>query len=225
MLIQAEQSGGGRAGGPAGAANWGDLVFVIYPNLQTGRQACAEFKDHLEQTGRGRVAVKIAPAVCTVMGESLGEAEDKLAALNALSKPVSGLASLFKVLNVDFASKGHDEPFTIEEMAGISAIQAFRDRVVKMNGHANPTPHKFVVHTQRGTLVELPVFCDTASQGADQMQEWNGTACDGFIVASHAPGAYEDVVRPVVPELQRRGVFRTGYEGRTLRENLGSLVP
>ena len=152
------------------------------------------------------------------MGESLGEAEDKLSALNALSKPVSGLASLF-------ASKGHDEPFTIEEMAGISAIQAFRDRVVKMNGHANPTPHELVVNTQRGTLVELPVFCGTASQGADQMQEWNGTACDGFIVASHAPGAYEDVVRPVVPELQRRGVFRTGYEGRTLRENLGSLVP
>ena len=221
VLIQAGQSGRGRQF----AAKWGDLVFVIYPNLAMGRQAYADFKDHLEQTGRGRDTVKIAPAVYIVVGESSGEAQDKLAALNALSKPIDGLVLLSEVLNFDFASKGYDEPFTTEEMAGISGIQAFRDRVVKMSGHANPTPRDFVVHTQRGTLAEFPVFCGTASQVADQMLEWHGTACDGFVIAaSHAPGAYEDFVRLVVPELQRRGAFRTEYEGRTLRENLGSPV-
>ncbi len=217
VLIQAGQSGRGRQF----AAKWGDLVFVIYPNLAIGRQSYAEFKDHLEQTGRGRDAVKIAPAVYTVVGESAGEAQDKLAALNALSKPIDGLVLLSEVLNFDFASKDYDEPFSTEEMAGISGIQAFRDRVVKLSGHTNPTPRDFVQFTLRGTLAEFPVFCGNATQVADQMQEWHGTACDGFVVAaSHAPGAYEDFVRLVVPELQRRGAFRTEYEGRTLRENL-----
>lgn len=61
---------------------------------------------------------------------------------------------------------------------------------------------------------------------ADQMEEWFGTACDGFVLAaSHVPGAYEDFGRLVVPELQRRGLFQTEYVGATLRENLGIVLP
>jgi alkanesulfonate monooxygenase SsuD/methylene tetrahydromethanopterin reductase-like flavin-dependent oxidoreductase (luciferase family) len=62
---------------------------------------------------------------------------------------------------------------------------------------------------------------------ADQMEEWfDGGACDGFVIAAtHSPGAYEDVVRLVVPELQRRGVFRDRYTGSTLRERLGLSRP
>ena len=63
-------------------------------------------------------------------------------------------------------------------------------------------------------------------QIADQMEEWFNTACDGFVLAgSYAPGAYEDFVRLVVPELRRRGLFRQGDEGATLRENLGIHKP
>jgi hypothetical protein len=54
------------------------------------------------------------------------------------------------------------------------------------------------------------------------MEEWFTTACDGFVIAAtHMPGTYEDFVRLVVPELQRRGLFQTEYAGSTLRENLG----
>lgn len=61
---------------------------------------------------------------------------------------------------------------------------------------------------------------------ADQMEEWFGTACDGFVIAAaQAPGSYEDFVRLVVPELQRRRLFRRDYEGKTLRENLGIARP
>jgi hypothetical protein len=58
---------------------------------------------------------------------------------------------------------------------------------------------------------------------ADAMQEWfEAAACDGFnITPATLPGGGEDFVELVVPELQRRGLFRTDYEGRTLRENLG----
>ena len=62
---------------------------------------------------------------------------------------------------------------------------------------------------------------------ADRLEQWLvERACDGFVVsATHVPGAYEDFVRFVVPELQRRGLFRKDYTGTTLRENLGIPVP
>ena len=218
MLIQAGQSGRGRQF----AAKWGDLVFVIYPTLAMGQANYAAFKAHLEEAGRPRDAVTIAPAIYTVVGESQAEAEDKRAALDALAKPIDGLVLLSEVLNFDFASKGYDESFTTEEMDGISGIQAIRNLVVRLSGRANPTPRDFVQFTRRGTMAEFPVFAGTASAIADQMEAWHGTACDGFVIAgSHVPAGYEDFVRKVVPELQRRGVFRTEYQGRTLRENLG----
>jgi alkanesulfonate monooxygenase SsuD/methylene tetrahydromethanopterin reductase-like flavin-dependent oxidoreductase (luciferase family) len=63
----------------------------------------------------------------------------------------------------------------------------------------------------------------TGPEVADQMEEWmEAEACDGFVIAAtHCPGAYEDVVRLVVPELQQRGVFRDRYTGETLRDTLG----
>ena len=63
----------------------------------------------------------------------------------------------------------------------------------------------------------------TAADVADHLEEWfTSEACDGFVIsATHMPGAYEDFVRLVVPELQRRGLFQREYRGATLRENLG----
>jgi FMN-dependent oxidoreductase (nitrilotriacetate monooxygenase family) len=222
VLIQAGQSGRGRAF----AAKWSDLVFVIYPNLEFGRRAYGEFKGLLDSIGRGRDSAKVAAAVYVVVGETQAEAEDKRAAIDALVKPIDGLVLLSEVLNFDFSKKGYDEPFSTEEMDSISGIQAFRDRVVALSGRANPTPRDFVEHTRRGTLDEFPVFTGSPTQVADQMEAWFGTACDGFVVAaSHAPGAYEDFVRLVVPELQRRGLYRTEHQGATLRENLGLARP
>ena len=218
VLIQAGQSGRGRAF----AAKWGDLVFVIYPNLKVGQKSYADFKDHLEKTGRGRDAVKLAPAVYAVVGETQMEAEDKRAAIDKLVKPIDGLVLLSEVLNFDFSKKGYDEPFTTEEMDGISGLQAFRDRVVMLSGRANPSTRDFVEFTRRGTLDEFPVFVGSPKKIADEMEEWFGTACDGFVLAAtHVPSSYDDFVRLVVPELQRRGLFRTDFQGSTLRDNLG----
>jgi len=222
VIIQAGQSGRGRSF----AAKWSDLVFVIYPNLQVGKKSYAEFKDALEAVGRPRDSVRIAPAVYTVVGETQAQAEDKRAVIDALVKPIDGLVLLSEVLNFDFATKGYDEPFSAEEMDAINGIQAFRDRVVTLSGRANPTPRDFVEYTRRGTLDEFPVFMGSPGQVADQMEEWFGAACDGFVIAaSHAPGSYEDFARLVVPELQRRGLFQTEYAGSTLRENLGLPRP
>jgi alkanesulfonate monooxygenase SsuD/methylene tetrahydromethanopterin reductase-like flavin-dependent oxidoreductase (luciferase family) len=62
---------------------------------------------------------------------------------------------------------------------------------------------------------------------ADTIEEWTeARAADGFnIIPSHLPAGIDDFVELVVPELQRRGLYRTDYEGRTLRENLGLRAP
>src|SRR5690606_27885488 len=77
ILIQAGQSGRGKQF----AAKWGDLVFVIYPNLAIGRESYADFKDYLDQIGRGRDSVNVLPAIYCISGETDAEAEDKRAAL------------------------------------------------------------------------------------------------------------------------------------------------
>ncbi len=84
----------------------------------------------------------------------------------------------------------------------------------------------FVEASGRGQLNDGPVFCGTPKQVADEMEEWFKTACDGFVLsATKIPGTYEDIARLVVPELQRRGLFRTEYPGTTLRDTLGLPRP
>ena len=134
---------------------------------------------------------------------------------------------LSEVLNFDFASLGMDEPFSDQNLASISGLQAIRDRVMRASGKANPTVRDFIQHSGRGTLREMPVFVGTPAEVADGLEEWfTGGACDGFVLAAtHMPGAYEDFVRLVVPELQRRGLFHREYAGATLRESLGLTRP
>ena len=220
VIIQAGQSGRGKAF----ASRWGELIFVIYPNLQVAKKNYADLKQALAAKGRD---VAIAPAIYPVAAETQAEAEDKFATVNALARPEDSLTLLSEVLNFDFASKPMDEPFDAEELKSISGLQAIRDRVVQLSGKSNPTVRDFVEYSGRGTLKELPTFVGSATVVADKLEEWFvGGACDGFVVsATHVPGTYEDFVRLVVPELQRRGLFRSEYQGDTLRENLGLPRP
>ena len=101
-----------------------------------------------------------------------------------------------------------------------------RDRVIAASGKTNPSVKDFVEFSGRGTVKEGPNFVGTPVQIADQMEAWFGSACDGFVIqALYTPGGYEDFVRMVVPELQRRGLFRKEYEGSTLRDHLGLKRP
>ncbi len=219
VLIQAGQSGRGQSF----AARWSDLVFVIYQNMDIAKRGYRTFKDHVAASGRDPATVRICPAVYCIVGETEAAAQEKRALIDSLAKPVDGLSLLSEALNYDFASKGLDEAFTDAELAGIKGLQVVRDRVVAASGKRNPTLRDFVEISGRGTIREFPVFCGAPKQVADQMQAWvEGDACDGFVLAAtHMPGSYEEFVRLVVPELQRRGVFRKEYQGTTLRDNLG----
>jgi FMN-dependent oxidoreductase (nitrilotriacetate monooxygenase family) len=219
VVIQAGQSGRGRRF----AARWGELIFVIQPNRESAQKSYREFKDEVARTGRDPALVRITPAVYCVVGETKAMAEDKAAYIAGLAHPLDALVLLSEVLNYDFARRGLDEPFSDEELKAIGGLQALRDRVVRVSGKTNPTTRDFIEHSGRGTLRELPRFVGGPKEVADELEAWFSTeACDGFVLAAtHMPGAYEDFVHLVVPELQRRGLFRREYAGATLRENLG----
>lgn len=219
VIMQAGASGRGMRF----SGRWADIIFVIYPTLDFGRRQYAKVKEEVAAAGRDPASVHVAPAAYIVPGETRAIAEAKMEVIERLAEPIDGLALLSEVLNFDFASKPMDEPFTDAEMAGISGLQAIRDRVSRLSGKTNPTARDFVEHSGRGSVRELPCFVGTPTDIADTMEEWfRQGGCDGFVVAgTHLPGAYEDFVRLVVPELQRRGLHRKEYAGATLRENLG----
>jgi FMN-dependent oxidoreductase (nitrilotriacetate monooxygenase family) len=219
VIIQAGQSGRGRRF----AARWGELIFVIFPTLEFARTAYREIKAEIAGCGRDPSLVTIAPAMYCVVDETRAAAEDKAAYIQSLAHPMDALVLLSEVLNFDFATRGFDEPLSAQDLASITGLQAVRDRVVRASGTPNPTPRDFVRHSGRGTLRELPVFVGTPGDVADGLEAWfTGAACDGFVLAAtHIPGAYQDFVRLVVPELQRRDLFHREYAGTTLRENLG----
>ncbi len=222
VLIQAGQSGRGQAF----AAKWAELVFVIYHSLEAGRQQYATFKAAVAAEGRDPASVHVAPACYVCVAESDGAAQEKRAVIEATARDVDALVLISEVLNYDFGAKPIDEPFSDEELAGFS-WHGFRDRVIEHSGKTNPTVRDFINVSGRGTVKEHKMFCGTPKGVADQMEEWfTAPACDGFVLAaSHMPGAHEDVVRLLVPELQRRGLFQKEYNGTTLRENLGLKIP
>ena len=223
VLIQAGQSGRGRQF----AARWAELVFVVYHGIENGKRDYKILKDAVAAAGRNPEDVKITPAVYPVVAETRAEAEDRVALIDTLPKDIDKLSLLSEVLNFDFSTKGIDDPFSDEEIASISGVQTMRDRVMAVSGKANPTTRDFIEISGRGTFHDHTRMIGSPTDVADGLEQWfTERACDGFVIAaSHVPGAYEDFVRLVVPELQRRGLYHTDYAGVTLRENLGLAKP
>ncbi len=223
VVIQAGQSGRGRRF----AARWGELIFTYYPTLEEGRRLYAELKADRERQGRSAESMNICQLVYPVCGATKSEAEDKRALIDTLPIEADALMLLSEALNFDFGSKPLDEPFTDDELRGMEGLQTIRDRVVsQMAGTGrNPTVREFAQISGRGKLAHP--WVGGPKEIADMFEAWfTAPACDGFVIAATAvPGTYEDIVRYVVPELQRRGLYHKDYAGATLRENIGLERP
>lgn len=221
VLLQAGSSGRGRAF----AGRWAELVFAAYTSLQSGQKQYQALRAAVAEAGRDPDSIKIAPALQVVVAESSDAAAEKRALIESLVKPIDGLSLLCEVLNVDFSKRPYDAPFADEELAAMS-WQSFRDNVIERSGKKNPSVRDFVEVSKRGSFGEQLVFSGSVREVADQMEEYFSSACDGFVVmAGQMPGSYEDFVRLVVPELQRRGLHRKDYPGTTLRDTLGLARP
>lgn len=208
------------------AARHAELSFARFPNLAVASWAHAKFKSLVAEAGRDPCQVRVAPMVHTVVGVTRWMAEDKLALLNSLSSSQDTLVLLSEALQIDLGARADDQPFTADELADNDCLRMVCERVAAMTGNPLVTLADLLRHDRTGTVGELPTFVGTPSEIANEMQAWFGTAADGFVIApTHVPGGFEDFARLVVPQLQRRGLFRTRYEARTLRGHLGLPLP
>jgi FMN-dependent oxidoreductase (nitrilotriacetate monooxygenase family) len=222
VLLQAGSSGRGRDF----AATWAELIFTGDPDIDIARSHYKDQKERIAVLGRDPDAVKMLPMAYTVVGESRAQAEEReQVLLHDLVDPRASLTLLSELMNYDFSGMALDAPITDELIASVSGVRGLVQNLRQHIGGRQVTLSDLAGH--RATLLQGPRFVGTGADVADQMHEWfEGEACDGFVIAAtHVPGAYEDVVRMVVPELQRRGVFRDRYPGTTLRDTLGIPRP
>ncbi|MGD9990307.1 LLM class flavin-dependent oxidoreductase [Pseudonocardia sp.] len=220
-ILQAGSSGRGREF----AAQWADMIFTADPGLPVAQQHYKDQRERIAATGRDPDSVKILPMAYAVVGETQAIAEEKERLfLDAYVHPVASLTLLSEVMNYDFAKHDLDDPVTEEMMAASGGIRGLAEGV-RRHLDREVTVRDLAAH--RATLLQGPRFVGTPDRVADQMQEWvESDGCDGFVLAAtHLPGAFEEFVRMVVPILQARGLMRTDYEGRTLRDHLGIERP
>jgi FMN-dependent oxidoreductase (nitrilotriacetate monooxygenase family) len=221
VIIQAGSSGRGREF----ASCWAELIFTGDPGIEVARSHYADQKERIDAAGRDPRLVKVCPMAYAVVGESEDHAKEREQVfLSDLVHPMASLTLLSELMNYDFSQHQLDDPITDELIESVSGI---RGLVQNLRAHIGDTITLRDLAGHRATLLQGPRFVGTGAQVADQMEEWfHGGACDGFVLAAtHLPGAFEDVVRMVVPELQRRGLFRDSYSGSTLREHLGLPRP
>ena len=163
------------------------------------------------------------PGAFVVVGDTLQEAHAKKARLDSLVHPDSGIASLSVVLGTDVSGFDLDGP--LPEIPETNASRSTREKVIDLARRKNMTVRQLAQYVggNYGTLEMI----GTPAMIADQMEEWLLTrGSDGFnVMFPFLPAGLDEFVDQVVPELQRRGLFRTEYEGRTLRENLGLPRP
>ena len=218
VIVQAGASEAGRQL----AAETAEVIFGAGGNIDYARAFYADVKGRMERLGRDRDHLKVLPGAFVVVGETVAEAREKRARLDSLVHYDSAIASLSIALGHD--ASGFDPDGPLPEIPESNASKTGRERVVELAQRENLTVRQLA---QRVGGYSGLAFVGTPATIADQMEEWLVTeACDGFnVMFPYLPGGLDDFVDRVVPELQRRGLFRREYEGKTLRENLGLPRP
>jgi alkanesulfonate monooxygenase len=203
------------------AAAMADVVFTAQQELAAAKAYYASIKGRLARFGRSEDKLIVMPGLMATVGATRSEAQAKYDELRELIDPVVGLASLYDRLG-DLSEYPLDGPVPEPKNP---KFKSRAELIYKLAQRENYTIRELYVALAFGRGHRVVI--GTPTDVADQMQHWfNERAADGYnIIPTHLPGAIQDFVELVVPELQRRGLFRTRYEGLTLRENLGLPVP
>ena len=218
VVVQAGASDSGRQL----AAETAEVVFAGGGPLDDGRKLYADIKGRMEKIGRNPDHLKILPGAFVVLGETESEARDKRAMLDSLVHYESGIAQLSINLGTDASKFVPDAP--LPDIPESNQSKSGRERVLALAKRENLTMRQLA--GRLGGYGGLGMV-GTPKMIADQMQEWIETrGSDGFnVMFPYLPGGLDDFCNMVVPELQRRGLFRTEYTGKTLRDNLGLPRP
>ncbi|MET1027097.1 MAG: LLM class flavin-dependent oxidoreductase [Dongiaceae bacterium] len=219
VIVQAGASEAGRQI----AAETAEVIFSSQIDLPSAQAFYADVKGRMEKYGRSRDHLKVLPGAFVIIGETAGEAREKKARLDSLVHPDSGIASLSVALGHDVSGFDLDGP--LPEIPESNASRSSRQKLVDLAQRENMTVRQLAQYV--GGSFGVLEMIGTVKTVADQMEEWLiSEGCDGFnVMFPYLPGGLDDFVDQVVPELQRRGLFRREYEGTTLRENLGLPRP
>jgi FMN-dependent oxidoreductase (nitrilotriacetate monooxygenase family) len=218
IIVQAGASEAGRQL----AAETAEAVFSAQSNITEGRKFYADVKGRMTKIGRNPDHMKILPGVFVVVGSSADEAQEKRMRLDSLVNYDSAIASLSISLGHD--ASGFDPDGPLPEIPESNASKSSRERTIALAKRENLTVRQLAQRLGGHSGLSM---VGTPKMIADQMEEWLVTeASDGFTVQfPYLPGGLDDFVDQVIPELQRRELFRREYEGATLRENLGLPRP
>lgn len=220
------QAGSSEAGKEL-AAKTAEVVFTGWQTLEQAQAFYRDLKGRLAKYGRKPDDLKIMPGVFITVAKTEAEAIAKRKELDSLILPEAGLKYLSSFVGVDLTGYDVNGPIPTHSQSDDPTNPQIRANIVRgiaeREGFQSIRELYEFIAGGRGHWEII----GTPGQIADQLQEWfENEAADGFnVMAPTFPEGLNDIVELVIPELQRRGLFRTEYEGTTLRENLGLSLP
>jgi FMN-dependent oxidoreductase (nitrilotriacetate monooxygenase family) len=219
VILQAGSSGPGMDF----AARNAEVVFTVQQDIDEAREFYAEMKRRVAEAGRDPSHCKILPGLFPVVGNSSEEAHARLEYLSSFVDEKIAMGTISSRFGHDMSKYPLDGP--LPELPKSELSQSYSRVMFARARRENLTWRQVYNLMAIGRGFIIP--CGTADEVADVMEEWfRKEACDGFIVTpSDFPKGFDLFVDRVIPALQKRGIFRTEYTGKTLRENLGLPRP
>lgn len=202
------------------AARWAEVVFTLQHAKSDMQAFYRDIKTRMQARGRAPEECVIAPAVDVVLGETESIARERAVYLESLVSAETGICDLANVLGIDLSVYPRDRP--IKDMDVPGGARGMLD-VILLGSRAGALTLR-EAGLRYGVSQMTPALVGTSETVADRLQDmFESECCDGFVICpSISPGSYMQFVRSVVPELQRRGIFRKTYQQATLRELLRS---
>ncbi len=219
VIVQAGQSEAGREL----AARTTEVIFGVQQQIEPARQFRDDIHARAIRYGRDPAAIKIMPGVMPFVAPTRAQAQEKFEEMQSLIHPDLGIRVISEMIGVDL--RGYDLDGPLPEVQAIVG-QSGRQQVVMDMARRDNLSIRQVYQRVAGARAHRIIHGSPADV-ADDLEEWyKKGAADGFnIMPPLFPDGLKDFVDLVVPELQRRGLFRREYEGKTLRENLGLPFP
>ncbi|MDF2836028.1 MAG: monooxygenase [Paenibacillus sp.] len=220
VLVQAGSSESGKEF----AAKVAELVFTAHQSLESAQSFYVDVKARLAKYGRKPEDLLILPGISPVLAETEAEAKELENELFLCIDKDAVIRRLSERLGIELSLRDLDEPLSIEGARATEEVNGNKSRhqlILDLIDDERPTLRQLInrLAGARGHFT----FTGTPVQLADVIETWflNGAA-DGFNVMPQIyPSGLEIFVDKVIPELQNRGLFRTSYEGETLRDRLG----
>ena len=219
VLVQAGSSDDGQDLAAATA----EVVFTAQQTLADAQAFYKGLKERAIRYGRAPESILVFPGIQPIIGRTQQEAEDKFEQLQSLVDPVLSIGLLSAFLNRDLSAHPIDGP--LPDLSSTEGWQSRQQLFVDLARRENLSIRQLALKISGGRGHKILI--GTSESIADQLEEWfTHDAADGFnILPAVFPSGLVEFTDLVIPELRRRNLFRSDYEGKTLRENLGLARP